>query len=63
MSINGKSYIVGIYEHPCRAALDKTLPQLHAEIAKGALADAGLSKDDVDAYSAPATRPGWARST
>ncbi|HAC58914.1 thiolase domain-containing protein [Parvibaculum sp.] len=58
MGINGKSYIVGIYEHPCRAALDKTLPQLHAEIAKGALADAGLSKDDVDAYFCAGDAPG-----
>lgn len=58
MGINGKSCIVGIYEHPCRAALDKTLPQLHAEIAKGALADAGLSKDDVDAYFCAGDAPG-----
>jgi len=58
MGINGKSYIVGIYEHPCRVPLDKTLPQLHAEIAKGALADAGLSKDDVDAYFCAGDAPG-----
>ncbi|HBA41828.1 MAG TPA: thiolase domain-containing protein, partial [Alphaproteobacteria bacterium] len=50
MSIRGKAYIAGIYEHPTRLALGKTLPQLHAELAKGALEDAGLTKDDVDAY-------------
>lgn len=40
MSINGRAYIVGAYEHPVRLAPDKTVPQLHAESAKGALADA-----------------------
>src|SRR5919112_1928557 len=50
MSIKGKSYIVGIYEHPTRLAQDKTVPQLHAECALGALQDAGLSKNDIDGY-------------
>src|SRR5205085_6454436 len=50
MSINGKAYIVGAYEHPTRLAKDKSLAQLHAEVAKGALEDAGLTKDDVDGY-------------
>src|ERR1700681_1440232 len=50
MSINGKSYIVGVYEHPTRLATDKTVPQLHAECAKGAIEDAGLSKNDIDGY-------------
>ena len=50
MSIKGKAYIVGIYEHPTRLAKDKTVPQLHAEVAAGALADAGLSKNDIDGY-------------
>ena len=45
MSINGKAYIAGAYEHPTRKATDKSLAQLHAECAKGALADAGLTKD------------------
>ena len=44
MSIKGKSYIVGIYEHPTRLAQDKTVPQLHAECALGALQDAGRAK-------------------
>src|SRR3954447_21030555 len=50
MSIKGKSYIVGIYEHPTRLAQDKTVPMLHAECAKGALDDAGLTKNDIDGY-------------
>ncbi len=43
-------YIAGAYEHPTREAPDKSTMQLHAEVAKGALEDAGLEKDDVDAY-------------
>ncbi|OKO84555.1 thiolase domain-containing protein [Bradyrhizobium sp. AS23.2] len=44
------AYIVGIFEHPTRLATDLSVPQLHAEAAFGALADAGLSMSDVDAY-------------
>ena len=44
MSIKGKAYIAGIYEHPTRKATDKSLAQLHAEVAKGALDDAGLTQ-------------------
>jgi hypothetical protein len=36
----GKSYIVGVYKHSTRMAADKTLLQLHAECAKGAIEDA-----------------------
>src|SRR4029077_166788 len=50
MSIKGKAYVVGIYEHPTRLATDKTVPQLHAESARGALEDAGLTKNDIDGY-------------
>src|SRR5580698_6143586 len=50
MSIKGKSYIIGVYEHPTRLATDKTIPQLHAESARGAIADAGLGKNDIDGY-------------
>ena len=46
----GEAYIVGAYEHPTRKAPDTSLAQLHAEVAKGALDDAGLSKRDVDGY-------------
>jgi acetyl-CoA C-acetyltransferase len=58
MSINGKAYIVGIYEHPTRMAPDKSLAQLHAESARGALADAGLGKDDIDGYFCAGDAPG-----
>ena len=50
MSLKGKAYIVGAYEHPTRKAPDTSLAQLHAEVAKGALDDAGLSKSDIDGY-------------
>jgi acetyl-CoA C-acetyltransferase len=58
MSINGKAYIAGAFEHPTRKALDKSVAQLHAECAKGALADAGLTKDDVDGYFCAGDAPG-----
>src|SRR5271156_3687772 len=58
MSIKGKAYIAGIYEHPTRKADDKTLAQLHAEVAKGALEDAGLTKADVDGYFCAGDAPG-----
>ena len=55
------AYIVGAYEHPLRDAGDKTLAELQIESALGALADAGLSKDDVDGFfcgpDAPGTGP------
>jgi len=58
VSTQGKAYIVGIYEHPTRLATDKTLAQLHAEVARGALEDAGLSKDDVDGFFCDVSVPG-----
>ena len=58
MSIRGKAYIAGAYEHPTRHAVDKSTAQLHAEVAKGALEDAGLTKDDVDAYYCAGDAPG-----
>ena len=58
MSLKGKAYVAGIYEHPTRKADDKSLAQLHAEVAKGALKDAGLSKSDVDAYFCAGDAPG-----
>ena len=59
MSIKGKAYIMGAYEHPTRDAPDKTTAQLHAESALGALADAGLTKDDVDGYFCAGDAPGF----
>jgi len=58
MTINGKAYIAGAFEHPTRNAVDKSLAQLHAECAKGALEDAGLTKDDVDGYFCAGDAPG-----
>lgn len=58
MSIKNKAYIVGAYEHPTRKAPDKSTAQLHAECARGALADAGLTKDDVDGYFCAGDAPG-----
>ena len=40
--------IVGVYEHPARYAPDKSELQIQAESVIGALADAGLTKKDVD---------------
>src|SRR5215510_379659 len=58
MSIKGKAYIAGIYEHPTRKADDKSLAQIHAEVAKGALEDAELTKADVDGYFCAGDAPG-----
>lgn len=58
MSINGKAYIVGAYEHPTRHAVDKSLAQLHAEVAKGAIEDAGLSHRDIDGFFCGTDAPG-----
>jgi len=58
VSLNRKACIVGIYEHPTRKAPDKTIAQLHAEVAHGALADAGLSFRDIDGYACAGDAPG-----
>ena len=58
MSIKGKAYLVGAYEHPTRKAEDKSVAQLHAEVAKGAIEDAGLSRDDIDGYFCAGDAPG-----
>ena len=58
MSIKGRACIVGAYEHPLRKAPDKSVAQLHAEVAKGALEDAGLTKDDIDGYFCAGDAPG-----
>jgi acetyl-CoA C-acetyltransferase len=58
MSIKGKAYFAGIYEHPARKITDKSIAQVHAEVAKGALEDAGLTIRDVDGYYCSADAPG-----
>lgn len=52
------AYIAGIFEHPTRKALDKSIAQLHAECARGALQDAGLDKRDIDGYFCAGDAPG-----
>jgi len=59
MSIKGKAYVMGAFEHPTREAPDKSTPQLHAECMRGVLADAGLSKDDIDGYFCAGDAPGF----
>lgn len=59
MSLKGKAYIAGAYEHPTRKAVDRTVAQLHADVALGALKDAGLSLADVDGYFCAGDIPGW----
>ncbi len=50
MTINARAWIAGVFEHPRREIRDRSIPQLHAEVALGALADAGLDVSDVDGY-------------
>lgn len=52
------AYIVGAWEHPLRFAPDKSASMLHAEVAAGALADAGLALSDVDGYFCAGDAPG-----
>ena len=59
MSIRNKAYIAGAYEHPTRRAPDKSIPQLHAEVALGTLSDAGLSLTDIDGYFCAGDAPGF----
>ncbi|HET6793062.1 MAG TPA: thiolase domain-containing protein [Acidimicrobiales bacterium] len=59
MTIRGKAFIAGAYEHPRREIPDRTVAQIHAEVAAGALADAGLGFSDVDAYLCAGDAPGF----
>jgi acetyl-CoA C-acetyltransferase len=63
MSLRGKAYIVGAYEHPTRLADQLSVVRLHADVAKGALADAGLSKSDIDGYFCAGDAPGLGTTT
>jgi acetyl-CoA C-acetyltransferase len=58
MSLKRSACIAGAYEHPTRKAPDKSVAQLHAEVMNGALADAGLTKKDVDGYFCAGDAPG-----
>jgi acetyl-CoA C-acetyltransferase len=59
MSIKNKAYVVGVWEHPLREIPHLSTAQVHAECARGALEDAGLTKDDVDAYYCAGDAPGF----
>jgi acetyl-CoA C-acetyltransferase len=58
VSIRGAAHIAGVYEHPRREIPDRTIAQIHADVALGALADAGLTLDDVDGYLCAGDAPG-----
>ena len=58
MTLNGSAYLVGAFEHPTRLAADRSVAQLHADVARGALADAGLTRDDIDGYFCAGDAPG-----
>ena len=59
MSLRGQAFIAGVYEHPGRELPDLSTAQIHAQVAAGALADAGLSFSDVDAYFCAGDAPGF----
>ena len=63
MSLNGAACIAGIYEHPTRKADGLSVLRLHADVAKGALDDAGLTRDDIDGYFCAGDAPGLGTAT
>jgi acetyl-CoA C-acetyltransferase len=63
VTLRGAAFIAGAYEHPGRDLPDKSLAQIHAEVALGALGDAGLSVSDVDAYYCAGDAPGFGAAT
>src|SRR3979411_867207 len=50
MTIKGKAFIVGAYEHPDRVIPARSAAAVPAEITSGVLADAGLKLDDIDGF-------------
>ncbi len=59
MTIRGKAFIAGAYEHPERKIPDQSLMEIHARVCVGALQDAGLTMGDVDAYFGAGDSPGF----
>jgi acetyl-CoA C-acetyltransferase len=57
-TLRGAALIAGAYEHRLREIPDRTVAQIHADVAFGALADAGLTLSDVDAYFCDGDAPG-----
>ena len=62
MSIKNAAYIVGAYEHPTRKADGISLAQLHADVARGAIEDAGIPRDMIDGYFFGGDAPGFGAS-
>ena len=58
MSVVGKAVIAGAFEHPLRDIPHLTAAQIHAEVALGAVADAGLTLADVDGFFCANDAPG-----
>jgi acetyl-CoA C-acetyltransferase len=58
MSTAVQACVAGIYEHPLRVAPDHSVARLHADVAHGAVRDAGLTLNDVDAYFCAGDAPG-----
>src|SRR6202140_542569 len=58
LSIKGKAYLAGIYEHPTRHAPDKSTAQLHAEVAKGPVEGPRLTTADLGGYFWGCCAPG-----
>jgi acetyl-CoA C-acetyltransferase len=52
------AYIAGIYEHPERSIETASLATVYVDIVAGALADAGLTIDDVDGFHSSLTPGG-----
>ena len=59
VSIRGKAFIAGVFEHPGRKIPDQSLAEIHARVCVGALTDAGLRMSDVDAYFGAGDTPGF----
>ena len=53
------AFIAGAYEHPGRNLPHTSTTRIHAEVALGALADAGLTLADVDGYLCGTNAPGF----
>lgn len=58
MPLSSDVRIVGLYEHPTRRAEGLSRARLHADVAHGALCDAGLTLQDVDGYFCASDAPG-----
>ncbi len=58
MTTSHPAYIVGAFEHPAREITDQTVAEIQAQVARAALADAGLGLPDVDAYFCDSDAPG-----